>query len=84
MKEFRVALSRAYAVTVEAESEEQACRMTEYYLGDFPDLSTSEDRENKGFKINEIEMTKNDAIVIEADNPNGHADLSLWSNDKIA
>ena len=84
MKEFRVALSRAYFVTIEAESEELACRMTEYYLGGCPDLSSSEDRENKGFKINGIEMTENDAIVVEAVNPDGAHDLSLWSNDKIA
>lgn len=65
MKEYRVALSRAYIVTIQARSEEQALRFSEFYVGDSVDASTLRDRMKNRFRINDIEMVINDAIDIE-------------------
>ena len=64
MKTYKVALTRAYIVTIEAENEEKAKLYSEYYLGDYPDLSTDKDRIEKSFKIKDLEMVCNDAYEI--------------------
>ena len=61
MKKYEVLLARSYIVTIYAENEEQAREYTEFYLGDCPDLSKSEDQKGQKFKIEEIEMTFNEA-----------------------
>lgn len=61
MKKFEVLLTRSYIVTILSESERQACKYVEFYLGDSPDLSKSKDRRDKKFKIERIEMTFNEA-----------------------
>jgi hypothetical protein len=68
MKRFKVSLIRSYVVTIDAENEKQARRLSEFYLGDCPDLSTSNDRESRKFKFHEIEMTFNEAIEAEEQN----------------
>ncbi len=65
MKKYKVALSRAYIVTIEAEDKEKACRYAEFYLGDCPDASTLKDRQENKFSIEEIEPAINDAIDVE-------------------
>ncbi len=65
MKKFKVALSRAYIVTIDAENKEKACRYAEYFMGDCPDLSTLKDRQEYKFSIQEIEPTINDTIDVE-------------------
>jgi hypothetical protein len=62
MKRFKVSLTRSYIVTIDAENEQQARKLSEFYLGDCPDLSASDDRKTGKFKIHEIEMTFNEAI----------------------
>ena len=62
MKKYEVLLARSYIVTICAEHEDQARRYTEFYLGDCPDLSEQKDRKNQKFKIEEIEMTFNEAF----------------------
>ena len=37
MKKYKVALSRAYIVTIEAENRERALRYAEFYIGDCSD-----------------------------------------------
>lgn len=61
MKKFKINLSRSYIITIKAENGEEACRFSEYYLGNCVDLSTQEDRINQQFNIEEIEMTYNEA-----------------------
>lgn len=65
MKTYIVSLIRSYAVTIEAENEEKACRYAEFFIGDCYDLSTHEDKQNNKFSIIEIEPTINDAVDVE-------------------
>lgn len=65
MKTYVVSLIRSYAVTIEAENEEKACRYAEFFIGDCRDLSTHEDKQNNKFSIIEIEPTINDAADVE-------------------
>ena len=65
MKQFKINLSRSYIITINAQNKDDACRFSEYYLGDCPDLSMHQDRINQKFEIKKIEMTYNDA---EAEN----------------
>ena len=67
MKTYKVALTRTYLVSIQAENEEQAKRYSEYYLGDFSDLSTEKDQIEKNFSIKEIEMVYNEANEIVAE-----------------
>lgn len=64
MKTFKVALTRTYIISIKAESEERAKCFSEFYLGDFPDLSTQKDRLNKNFAIEDIELVNNNATEI--------------------
>lgn len=61
MKTFKIALTRTYLVTIKAENEDKAKELTEYYLGDFPDLSDEKDQIEKNFSIEDIEMVYNEA-----------------------
>jgi hypothetical protein len=65
MKKYKVALSRAYIVTIEAENRERARRYTEFYIGDCSDASTIKDQQKDKFSIIEIEPAINDAIDVE-------------------
>ena len=65
MKKFKVLLTRSYIVTIDAENKNQACHFSEFYLGDCPDISTSNDITSKNFRIDEIEMTYNEAYEPE-------------------
>ena len=64
MKTYKVALTRTYFVSIQAENEEQAKRFSEYYLGDCSDLSKEKDQIEKNFSIEEIEMVYNEANEI--------------------
>lgn len=70
MKKYKVALSRAYIVTIEAENKEMARRCAEFYIGDCSDASTIKDQQKDKFSIIEIEPTINDAIDVEEVNEN--------------
>lgn len=61
MKKYEVLLTRSYIITIYAEDVDQARKYTEFYLGDCPDLSKPKDRKDQKFKIEEIEMTFNEA-----------------------
>ena len=64
MKTFKIGLTRTYLVTVKAENKDNAKRISEYYLGDFPDLSDENERLEKNFYIEDIEMVYNEAHEI--------------------
>ena len=61
MKKYEVLLARSYIITIRANNKDQACRYAEFYLGDCTDLSKLKDQKDKKFKIEEIEMTFNEA-----------------------
>ncbi len=65
MKTYIVGLVRSYAVTIEAENKEKACRHAEFFIGDCYDLSTDKDKQDNKFSIIEIEPTINDAVDVE-------------------
>lgn len=64
MQMFKVALTRTYIVSIKAESKEMAGSLSEFYLGDCPDLSTQIDRSEKNFSIEDIELVVNNANEI--------------------
>jgi hypothetical protein len=61
MKTYKVALTRTYLVSIKAENEVQAKRLSEFYLGDCSDHSNKKDRLEKNFIIEDIEMVYNEA-----------------------
>ncbi len=61
MKYYKVALTRTYLISINAESEDRAKRLSEFYLGDCPDLSTEKEQTEKNFSIKDIEMVYNEA-----------------------
>ena len=65
MKKYKVSLSRAYLVTIEAEDKEKAKDYAEFFIGDCYDISTFEDRKKHNFLIEEINTAINDSINIE-------------------
>ncbi len=64
METFKVALTRTYVVSIQAEDEDRAKRFSEYYLGDCTDLSNKKDQLEKNFFIEEIELVHNEANEI--------------------
>ena len=64
MKTYQLALTRTYLITIKAENKEEAKVFSEYYLGDFPDLSDENERIEKKFSITDIEMVFNEADEI--------------------
>ena len=65
MKTYRVSLSRAYLVTVQAENKEKASRYAEFYIGDCSDISTFKDKKEHRFSIEELKLSVNGAIDVE-------------------
>ncbi len=65
MKTFNVTLTRAYKVQIEAENEDLARKLVEFYLGDPEDKSNEKERSLQKFNIIEIELTLNDALEVE-------------------
>jgi hypothetical protein len=65
MKTFNVMLTRAYRVHIEAEDENSAIELVEYYLGDPEDKANERERTQHRFNILEIEMTMNEAFEAE-------------------
>ena len=64
MKTYQVVLSKSYIITIKAQSDEQAKRMSEFYTSDIKDLSTNKDRLERGFSIEEIESGINEALEV--------------------
>lgn len=58
-------LTRAYRVQIEAEYENSAIELVEFYLGDSEDKSNETERAQHRFNILEIEMTMNEAFEAE-------------------
>ena len=62
MKTYEVLLSRSYIVTIHANNEGNARRFSELFLSKCTDLSELTDQKEQKFKIDDIEMTINDAF----------------------
>ncbi len=62
MKTFEVLLTRSYIVEIDAKDKRDALFNAEFFIGGEKDVSNERERAERGFRINEIEMTLNDAI----------------------
>ncbi len=62
MKTFEVLLTRSYKVEIDAADETSARFNAEFFVGGEKDLSLANERAENGFRINDIEMTVNEAV----------------------
>jgi hypothetical protein len=62
---YQISLSRSFLVTIEAPNEERANFLSEFFIGDCPDISKQFDREEFQFQIHEIEMATNEAVDVK-------------------
>ena len=65
MKTYKVLLHRDYIVNIDANNEEKAMSLAEFFIAGEKDASTEQEREQHSFRINEIEMVTNDAFEVE-------------------
>lgn len=65
MKTYKVLLHRDYIVNIDANTEEEAKQLAEFFIAGEKDASTEREREQHSFRINEIEIVTNDAFGIE-------------------
>jgi len=65
MNNYKVSLTRVYHINIEAENEEKAKRLAEFFIGDPKDESIPKERDNQNFSIGEIEMMYNEAMEAE-------------------
>ncbi len=63
MPTYQVIMLRGYIVTIDAENKEDAALFSELFMGD-SDSSNEMDRQALNFKIQNIDMTVNDAIEV--------------------
>jgi hypothetical protein len=64
MKTYKVGLTRTYLISIKAENEGRAERLSEFYLGDCTDQSTKKDRLENKFLVEDIELVYNEAKKI--------------------
>jgi hypothetical protein len=62
MKTFEVLLTRSYRVEIDANNDRDAVFNVEFFVGGETDLSNKRESASRGFRINDIEMTVNEAI----------------------
>jgi hypothetical protein len=67
MREYKVLLHRNYVVSIDANNEEEAMILAEFFIAGEKDASTEKEREQHSFRINEIEMVTNDAFEVEVE-----------------
>lgn len=65
MKKYKVLLTRSYVVTINANNENEALRLSEFYIGGEGDISNTKDKEIDNYDIVDIEMTVNEAFKVE-------------------
>lgn len=61
MKTYRVTLTKAYIVTVDANTKKQARNVAEFYTSNIQDISASKDRKREDFSIKEIKCVINES-----------------------
>ncbi len=65
MKTFRVVLTKSYLVDIQANNQDDARFLSEFFTGDIKDISKKEDRERYNFKILNIGGVVNEAFECE-------------------
>lgn len=65
MKTYQVTLTKAYAVTINANGETQAKRLAEFYTGDIQDISTKQARKEHDFNIEQITCGMNEGFDVK-------------------
>lgn len=65
MKTYQVVLAKLYAVTVKANTKQQARDVAEFYTGDIKDISIIQDRKKYRFSIEEIDCRMNEGVEVE-------------------
>jgi hypothetical protein len=64
VKTYKVLLHRDYVVNIDANNEDDARSLVEFFIAGEKDSSTEKEREKHSFKINEIEMMTHDAFEV--------------------
>jgi hypothetical protein len=54
---FQVALTKSFLVTIEAENEQSALELSEFFTSNISDLASEEQKLEYNFRITEIENT---------------------------
>ncbi len=65
MNTFEVVLSKSYTVTIDALSENDAARFSEYFTSDSIDISSLNDRVEFNFSIKNIECQMNESFEVK-------------------
>ena len=69
MPTYHTTLNRTFSVLIDAETEEDAARLSEFFIGS-NDVSSQADRQRFQFKFEKIDVIENDVIdVIEIESP---------------
>jgi hypothetical protein len=63
MPEYEVSITHSFLVKIQAKSAEDAARLSEFFLT-YSDGSSEQEREKHDFKIEQIELTQNDAFEV--------------------
>jgi hypothetical protein len=61
---YEVAISRIILVKVDAQTEQEAAQLSQFYLG-FKDSSEAFDREEFNFEFKGIDMIENEIILVD-------------------
>lgn len=65
MKNFKVMLTRNYIIDISAINQEEAMFLSEFFISNVRDDSDEKEQNQVKFKINDIEMTFNEAFEAE-------------------
>ena len=65
MTTYQVVLTKSYAVTVKAGTEQQARHVAEFYTGDITDISNMRDRKKYQFAIEEIDCKMHEGLEVQ-------------------
>ena len=61
---YEVAISRIFIIKVDAQTEQEAAQLSQFFLG-FKDSSEAFDREEFKFEFKEIDMVENELIAVD-------------------
>ena len=61
MPTYRTTLVRSFSILIDADSEGDAARLSEFFVG-YNDSSSDVDRQTHRFKFQEIKMVENDVV----------------------
>jgi hypothetical protein len=70
MKTYEVVLTKSYIVKIKAENENLAKEFAQIYTNDISDISTTNERKEKNFEIEDIDCKINETFEITEVNEN--------------